>query len=75
MTNFEETKIVSTVERRIKGGKKHVKIPVCITSYNKYKNCVDLFDSHAAAFTTSIHGKKWNWPLFVNEFKTALVAS
>ncbi len=65
ITNFEETKSVSTVERKIKGARTHVKIPVCITSYNKYKNGVDLFDNHAAAYTTSIQGEKWYWPLFV----------
>lgn len=75
ITNFEETKSISTVERRVKGGRKQVKIPACITSYNKYKNGVDLFDNHAASYFTSIQGKKWYWPLFVNAFETALVAS
>ena len=58
ITNFEETKSISTVERRVKGGRKQVKMPVCITSYNKYKNGVDLFDNHASCYFTSIQGKK-----------------
>ena len=44
MTNFEETKIISTVERKTEDGRKQAKIPVYSTSYNKYKNGVDLFD-------------------------------
>lgn len=46
LTNFETTKVHSKVQRRVKGGREGVDIPFCATSYNKYKNGVDLFDSH-----------------------------
>ncbi|GBN31562.1 hypothetical protein AVEN_100074-1 [Araneus ventricosus] len=59
LTNFEVTKVHSEVQRRVKGGRKDVDVPFCVTSYNKYKNGVDLFDSHMENYLTSIHGKKW----------------
>ncbi|XP_054720347.1 piggyBac transposable element-derived protein 3-like [Uloborus diversus] len=75
MSNFEDTKVKNKVDRRIKGGRKEVDVPYCVTTYNKYKNGVDLFDSHAEVYFASIQGKKWYWPLFLNCFETALVAA
>lgn len=75
LTNFEETKVKSKVERRVKGGRKEIDIPFCVTSYNKYKNGVDLFDGHIETYFASIQGKKWYWKLFINCFETALIAA
>lgn len=75
LTNFEATKVNGKVQRRVKGARKDVDVPFCITSYNKYKNGVDLFDSHMENYFCSILGKKWYWPLFVNCFETALIAA
>ncbi|GBL79292.1 hypothetical protein AVEN_108855-1 [Araneus ventricosus] len=48
----------------------------CITSNNKYKNGIDLFDNHAAAHFTSIQRNKMVLAfIFINAFETAFVAS
>ncbi|GBO12582.1 hypothetical protein AVEN_170631-1 [Araneus ventricosus] len=57
LTNFEVTKVLSKVQRRVKGGRKDVDAPFCVTSYNKYKNGVVLFDSHMENYFTSIKEK------------------
>ncbi|GBN82213.1 PiggyBac transposable element-derived protein 3 [Araneus ventricosus] len=75
INNFEDTRCFTKVERRMKGGKQKVDVPSCVVSYNKYKNCVDLFDNHMETYFSSIQGKKWHWPLFVNAFETSLVAA
>ncbi len=75
ITNFEDTRCFSKVERRMKGGKQKVDIPSCVVSYNKYKNGVDLFDNHVETYFSSIQGKKWYWSLFINAFETALIAA
>ncbi|GBM46328.1 hypothetical protein AVEN_195277-1 [Araneus ventricosus] len=46
LTNFEVIKVHSKVQCRVKGGRKDVDVPFCVSSYNKYKNGVDLFDKH-----------------------------
>ncbi|GBL99244.1 PiggyBac transposable element-derived protein 3 [Araneus ventricosus] len=38
ITNFEDTRCFTKVERRMKGGKQKVEVPSCVASYNKYKN-------------------------------------
>ncbi|GBL60244.1 PiggyBac transposable element-derived protein 3 [Araneus ventricosus] len=75
ITNFEDTRCFTKVERRMKRGKQKVDVPSCVVSYNKYKNGVDLFDNHMETYFSSIQGKKWHWPLFVNAFETSLVAA
>ncbi|GBM38923.1 PiggyBac transposable element-derived protein 3 [Araneus ventricosus] len=75
ITNFEDTRCFTKVERRMKGGKQKVDVPSCVVSYNKYKNGVDLFDNHMETYFSSIQGKQWYWPLFVNAFETSLVAA
>ncbi|GBN77427.1 hypothetical protein AVEN_215951-1 [Araneus ventricosus] len=59
----------------MKSGKQKVNVPSCVVSYNKYKNGVDFFDNHMETYFSSIQGKKWYWPLFVNAFETSLVAA
>ncbi|GBM22879.1 hypothetical protein AVEN_202144-1 [Araneus ventricosus] len=61
LSNFEvtTTKVHSKVQRRVEGGRMDVDVPLCVTSYNKYKNGVDLFDCHMENYFTSIQGKKW----------------
>ncbi|KFM77163.1 hypothetical protein X975_10591, partial [Stegodyphus mimosarum] len=54
LTNFEDTECRSKVERRVKGGRQKVDIPACITTYNKYKNGVDLLDSCMETYFPSI---------------------
>ncbi|XP_054709242.1 piggyBac transposable element-derived protein 3-like [Uloborus diversus] len=71
MSNFENTKVKNKVEHWVKEGRKEVDVPYCVTTYNKYKNGIDLFDSHAEVYFASIQGKKWYWPLFLNCFETA----
>ncbi|GBO21721.1 hypothetical protein AVEN_74148-1 [Araneus ventricosus] len=38
ITNFEDTRCFTKVERRMKGGKRKVDVLSCVASYNKYKN-------------------------------------
>ncbi|GBN61361.1 hypothetical protein AVEN_180203-1 [Araneus ventricosus] len=45
------------IEETMRGDQYLPMISMCITSYNKYKNEVDLFDNHAADYFTSIQGK------------------
>lgn len=54
ITNFEDTRCFTKVERRMKGGKQKVDIPSCVVSYNKYKNGVDLFKNLIGAYFCSI---------------------
>nr|XP_042911776.1 piggyBac transposable element-derived protein 3-like [Parasteatoda tepidariorum] len=75
LSNFEETKVYGKIQRRVKGDRKDVDVLFCITSYNKHKNGVDLFDSHMKNYFASIQGQKWYWSLFVNCFETALIAA
>ncbi|GBL78069.1 Phospholysine phosphohistidine inorganic pyrophosphate phosphatase [Araneus ventricosus] len=75
LTNFEVTKVHSKVQRHVKGGRKDFDILFCVTSYYKYKNGVDLFDSHMENYFTSIQGKKGYWALYVNCFETTLIAA
>ncbi|GBM40512.1 hypothetical protein AVEN_175730-1 [Araneus ventricosus] len=50
-------------------------ITMCIASYNKYGNGVDLIDNHAVATFISIQGETCCSPLFINASETAFVAS
>ncbi|GBM96447.1 PiggyBac transposable element-derived protein 3 [Araneus ventricosus] len=75
ITNFEDTRCFTTVERRMKGGKQKVDVLSCVVSYNKHKKSVDLFDNHMETYFSSIQRKKWYWPLIVNSFETSLVAA
>ncbi|GBL97910.1 hypothetical protein AVEN_127016-1 [Araneus ventricosus] len=59
ITNFEDTRCFTKVERRMKGGKQKVGVLSCVVSYNKNKNGVDLFDNHMETYFSSIQGKKW----------------
>jgi hypothetical protein len=74
LTNFEDTRCLTKVERRVKGGRKEVDIPGCVVSYNKFKNGVDLFDGYMSSYFATIQGKKWYWPMFMNALETAVVA-
>ncbi|GBN00708.1 hypothetical protein AVEN_104774-1 [Araneus ventricosus] len=58
ITNFEDTKCFTKVERRMKGGKQKVYVSSCVVSYNKYRNGVDLFDNHMETYFSPIQGKK-----------------
>ncbi|GBN51322.1 PiggyBac transposable element-derived protein 3 [Araneus ventricosus] len=59
ITNFEDTRCFTKVERRMKGGKQKVGVPSCVVSYNKYKNGADLFDNHMETYFSPIQGTKW----------------
>ncbi|GBM56142.1 hypothetical protein AVEN_107721-1 [Araneus ventricosus] len=54
ITNFEDTRCFTKVDRRMKCGKQKVDIPSCVVSYNKYKNDVDMFDNHMETYFSSI---------------------
>ncbi|GBN95772.1 hypothetical protein AVEN_200048-1 [Araneus ventricosus] len=59
ITYFEDTRCFTKVERRMKGGKQKVHVPLCVVLYNKYKNGVDLFGlaSHGNIFFTHTRKK------------------
>lgn len=41
--------------------------------YNKFMGGVDLHDNGVANFRSNVSGKKWWWPLFVNNLDSPLV--
>ncbi|KAJ4425573.1 hypothetical protein ANN_27768 [Periplaneta americana] len=75
VTSFESLDPKGEVQRRTKGSITNIAIPHCISSHNKYKNRVDLFDNLMAEYQIWIHGKKWYFPLFTNVLNTMVVAS
>ncbi|GBL72578.1 hypothetical protein AVEN_127846-1 [Araneus ventricosus] len=75
VTNFDDNRGFSKVERRLKGGKQKVDISSCVVSYNMYKSGVDFFDNLMETYLSSIQGKKWYWALLKIALETSLVAA
>lgn len=46
--------------------------PNMIKQYNSYMGGVDLHDNAIANYRTSIRGKKWWWPLFINALDSTI---
>lgn len=66
LRNFEVAKVYCKVQCGVKGGKKDADVPFPVTTYNKYKNGVDLFDNYVDNYFTSIQGgDTGHFPLIV----------
>lgn len=73
--NFNETNSESTVERRVKDGRKQKEILRCPTLHpttNTKTEILYSFDDRVASCFISIQGKKCYCPFFVHPFETEI---
>ncbi|GBM04209.1 hypothetical protein AVEN_41027-1 [Araneus ventricosus] len=62
ITNFDDKSGVKKVERRMKGRKQKIDIPLCVVSCNLYKNGVDLLDNLIKTYFSSMQEKSDTLP-------------
>ena len=75
-SNCQTHSPVHEVRRRVKGQPvNNVQQPHLIHAYNQGMGGVDLIDRMLASYRPSIHGKKWDWPLFTNALNVTAVAA